>query len=171
MEAADSCPSFHKLHWEILEDRNLWPNVTDAPSSIFIRRNFKGNETISPFPEVRKRNVLMVVSRLREYGAPEQEEQGPLKESENVFKSPSLGLGISPRLMSLPIILLRERLWEEHGLVLNIEIARPGTWKAVGDHLKMRGPGFFDFVHFDVHGSVNKVDNRSAILWNSSLRT
>jgi len=74
-------------------------------------------------------------------------------------------------LMSLPIILLRERLWEEHGLVLNIEIARPGTWKAVGDHLKMRGPGFFDFVHFDVHGSVNKVDNRSAILWNSSLRT
>ena len=35
-----------------------------------------------------------------------------------------------------------------------VDIARPGTFEAFEDHLRSRPPGWYDLVHFDLHGKV-----------------
>jgi hypothetical protein len=38
-----------------------------------------------------------------------------------------------------------------------LEIVRPGTFEAFKRHLKTRPKGYFDIVHFDVHGRVTST--------------
>ena len=58
------------------------------------------------------------------------------------------------RFVSLPVIRILETLRGERGIDIKVGITRPGTWKAVQKHLELRGPGYFNLVHFDVHGCV-----------------
>lgn len=87
-------------------------------------------------------NILLVVSR-----PDKQDDIDPLLSSGAI----------------MDIIKLFEEKGNQSPLTPRIEIARPGTWSAFAEHLRLRtdqwhenggqGP-WFDLVHFDVHGSI-----------------
>src|SRR5690606_7568373 len=60
---------------------------------------------------------------------------------------------VGPHLISRPLFNIIRSFPED---LVTVEVARPGTWKALRQHLrdaKARGVSF-DIVHLDVHGVV-----------------
>lgn len=58
---------------------------------------------------------------------------------------------VNYRTIQRPLIdLLRTR----QGQAVNPVILRPGTYKALKDHLDEKGAGFYHIIHFDLHGEV-----------------
>jgi hypothetical protein len=59
-------------------------------------------------------------------------------------------------LLSRPLLELTERLRRDHRTPVKLVVVRPGCWKALENHLEettaKNGPGYYDLVHFDVHG-------------------
>jgi hypothetical protein len=49
---------------------------------------------------------------------------------------------------------------------VTIDLVRPGTWEALRDHLRAatreHGPGWYQVVHFDVHGTFATPDEIAA---------
>jgi hypothetical protein len=134
--------SVHTLHWELLEDPELWQAsnctvvlrrlVLHRPSSAFsIRRIHSWSQ------QQHTLNVLLVVARKLDITTPEAE---PL-----AYRS---------------IRDVRRNL-EKRGssFQLNVQVVRPGTFKAFTTHLdnatENQGRGYFHIVHFDLHGEVN----------------
>jgi hypothetical protein len=37
---------------------------------------------------------------------------------------------------------------------INVELLRPGTYKALENHLQAKGTGYYHIVHFDAHGGL-----------------
>lgn len=69
----------------------------------------------------------------------------------------------NPRLIAKPIVEIVGKLNRSGGEspVVQLEIVRPGTWKALRKQLESRGKGWYHLVHFDVHGKVT---------WNEKAR-
>jgi hypothetical protein len=139
---AVSSDTIHRLHWEILESPRLWKNLHIQTT---VRRIIPQNENSIPsitrveswsqgVPTV---NILLVISR-------------------DLTK---MGGEVDPNLafQSMQIV---QRDLEARGASfrLNIEIVRPGSFKALKKHLeersKRRHNGDIHIVHFDVHGQV-----------------
>lgn len=166
---------FQRLHWETIEKASLadgWQlfvrRAVPSPESSNIRQDeildlndivadtenlaihtqtpdHKVHELRSTQNPSRNYNILLVVSR-------------PSKEDD-----------INPLLGARAIFDALEMLSKLSPVKINVEIARPGTWVALVEHLESRtkawhakgGRGaWFDIVHFDVHGVVrNGVAN------------
>ena len=129
IKAKEGCFGVHRLHWELLENLALWPDTHPKPDSIIVRRLIPSCLAASPLG--RKQRILIVTSR------------------------PKGTRDIPHRLISYPVIRILDQMRRDEGIDIKAEIVRPGTWDAVRNHLEMRGPGYFDLVHFDVHGCVN----------------
>jgi hypothetical protein len=46
-----------------------------------------------------------------------------------------------------------------------MEFVRPGTWAMFRNVLKSRGPGFFDIVHFDTHGTIRRRAGKDTLVF------
>ncbi|KAH6972601.1 hypothetical protein EDB80DRAFT_360879 [Ilyonectria destructans] len=131
VEAASSSSTFHKIHWEVIEQDELLGHtvlcrrVHDAydgghipNQDILAKRQFY--------------NILMISSR------------------------PGVSQDLPYTLLSRPLIDLAERLRRHNGTQVKVVIVRPGCWQAFVNHLEevttKNGPGYYDLVHFDVHG-------------------
>jgi hypothetical protein len=124
-------PRLGELPWEALEDTSNWHGAVRPDASICVVRSVEGDkgdhgqsQAIHPSGPVK--NILLISSR-------------SLKSRD-----------ILPDLLSLPIVGLVESLPVDQKPRLHF--ARPATWGNVCSLLEKHGPGFFDVVHFDVHG-------------------
>lgn len=121
-------PEFHHLHWEALKDPEL-PRPFALECSI-LRRN-----TTPPTLEVQPRRgetlrVLLVTSR------------------------PFGDRDVAYRTISRPLV----EAVENAALAVEIDILRPGTYRALAEHLEQtrdrHGAGYYHIAHFDAHGAV-----------------
>ncbi|KUL86672.1 hypothetical protein ZTR_03034 [Talaromyces verruculosus] len=144
--------SIQQLHWELLEDPSLWPSGVE----IIVKRHVKaGGESsiheLSSLDEDRvsgepRVNALLVVAR------------DLSTDSNTVDIKPNLALQILAKIRQ---DLVNQGLHAR----LNLEVVRPGTLEALKEHLqkssRVHGKGFYHFVHFDVHGTVDKKKKKN----------
>ncbi|PMD38652.1 hypothetical protein L207DRAFT_634679 [Hyaloscypha variabilis F] len=140
---AVSFDTVHRLHWEVLEYPRLWKNINLKTA---VRRIIPQKETSTlsikrveswsrGVPAV---NILLVVSRRLIRGGAEEVDPNQVLKSMQTLK----------RDLETRSALFR----------LNIEVVRPGSFKALQKHLdersRRRYNGDIHIVHFDVHGRV-----------------
>src|ERR1051326_7848889 len=124
----EGTPKFHALHWEALKD----PEVRDplALQATMVRKNLVPSAIKSQVRSSPTINLLIVVAR------------------------PSGTRDVGYRTISRPLV---EAL-RQTNIPIRIEILRPGTYRALENHLRQttarQGEGYYHVVHFDVHGAV-----------------
>src|SRR6266699_119619 len=117
-------PKFHALHWEALKDPKLEQSL--ALQAIMVRKNLNPQAVpISPRSSPTI-NLLIVTAR------------------------PSGRRDIGYRTISRPLVESLRRA----NLPIQVDIVRPGTYKALENHLRKHGEGYYHVVHFDLHGAV-----------------
>jgi tetratricopeptide (TPR) repeat protein len=126
--AIEGPPAFQRVHWEALKDPAL-PRPF-ALDAPMARKNDRP-ATLQATPQVSPTiNLLLVVAR-----SGERQDVGY-------------------RTISRPLV---EGL-RQAGLRVQVDIVRPGTFRALAAHLdaatKDHGPGYYHVVHFDMHGAV-----------------
>ena len=121
-------PDFHCLHWEALKDPLF--DVPLAPQTTIVRKNIVPQPLPATVRSSPTINVLIITAR--------------------PFGKEDVGY----RTISRPLV---EEL-RQANLPVRIEILRPGTYKALDNHLRditnEHGVGYYHVVHFDVHGAV-----------------
>lgn len=126
-------PSFHALHWEALKDPEL-PDPLVLQTAI-VRKNLIQQALHPTISPAPTINLLIVVAR------------------------PRGRRDVGYRTISEPLVEALGRT----DMPMQIEILRPGTYKALKNHLceitDKRGVGFYHVIHFDVHGSLLTYDS------------
>lgn len=59
---------------------------------------------------------------------------------------------LDPSLISEPLLEAIDQLSES--LDVRLDVCRPGSWTALQSLLEQKGEGYYDLVHFDLHGDV-----------------
>lgn len=140
--------SIYHIHWEQLEQvqKQHWPGLaqTADPLEVHVRRVLE-HPPVQRARKVRQDkeiNVLLVIARRLQ----------PKSSKED----------LSPAMVYRSIVKVKKLLRNEHSHYnLNLEVVRPGTYEALVDHLARKniehgGTGFFQLIHFDLHGEVSK---------------
>ncbi len=119
---------FHMLHWEALKDPNL--ALPLSLQAMIVRKNLRPQSQPSTLRPSPTINLLIVTAR------------------------PSGQRDVGYRTISRPLV---EAL-RSANLPVQIELLRPGTYRALENHLRevtaKHGEGYYHVVHFDVHGAV-----------------
>src|SRR6266700_8325173 len=121
-------PKFHALHWESIKDPKLAQPL--ALQAAMVRKNLKPQVLPTSVRSSPVINLLIVTAR------------------------PSGIRDVGYRTISRPLV---EAL-RNANLRVQVEILRPGTYKALENHLRdvttKHGEGYYHVIHFDVHGAV-----------------
>ena len=121
-------PKFHSLHWESIKDPKLAQPL--ALQGAMVRKNLQPQALPASVRPSPVINLLIVTAR------------------------PSGIRDVSYRTISRPLV---EAL-RNANLRVQVEILRPGTYKALENHLRdvtaKHGEGYYHVIHFDVHGAV-----------------
>jgi tetratricopeptide (TPR) repeat protein len=124
----EGTPKFHSLHWEALKDPELHDPL--VLQATMVRKNLVPSAIQSQARPSPTINLLVVTAR------------------------PSGQRDVGYRTISRPLV---EAL-RQTSIPIRIEILRPGTYKALENHLRdttaKHGEGYYHVVHFDVHGAV-----------------
>ena len=134
------------LHWELLELPSLWPSenisvsvrrrMLSARCSDHNRRKvFSENQNLAKSGVL---NILLVVAR-------DYSKRGSTRDE------------VDPLLALSKLLKIKKELERSQGVLrLEIEVARPGTWSAFKEYVLRRPPGYFQLVHFDLHGRIEQ---------------
>jgi len=121
-------PLFHTLHWEALKDPEL--RLPLALQATMVRKNLNPSTIEASVRPSPTINLLIVTAR------------------------PSGRSDVGYRTISRPLV---EALHQAN-LPVQIDILRPGTYKALENHLRQisaqQQEGYYQVIHFDLHGSV-----------------
>ncbi|MDM8527918.1 CHAT domain-containing protein, partial [Anaerolineales bacterium HSG24] len=117
-------PDFHSLHWEALKDPNRGEPFV-LHSSMVRRGEQAIRIRINP-QESPTINLLVVTAR------------------------PKGRFDVGFRTISRPLV---EGI-RQANLPVNIDIVRPGSYRAVLEALKAKPVGYYHIIHFDLHGAV-----------------
>src|SRR5437588_593424 len=124
----EGTPKFHALHWEAFKDPKF-PQPLALQATMVRKNRQKQNLPLSVRPSPII-NLLIVVAR------------------------PSGKRDVGYRTISRPLV---ESLGSAN-LRVQVEILRPGTYRALENHLRevtaKHGEGYYHVIHFDVHGAV-----------------
>lgn len=141
---------FNGLHWETMKDPTretplgLAAKIVRHPTKTSIERN-AGYHSVIPEEDFNKSSsstirVLLVIAR-------------PDGAKDHAY-----------RLMARPLYEIFNAIRENNGRDVRLDILRPGTFEAFKSHLEMSnkeyGDGYYSIIHFDVHGSVHKQNDR-----------
>ena len=124
-----------QFFWEILEQRLLWP-VNQQPPVVNVVRTIQSATPAESLPDQTLPsargtgvfNILVVTAR------------------------PQADKDVPHRLVSRGILDVLQSAHDKGMPPATMEIVRPGTFAAFRDHLNSRETGYFDIVHFDLHG-------------------
>jgi len=125
IEIESTDPDFHSLHWEALRDPELpYPLAVHC---VMVR----SHKQSSAVPAVQLApapviNLLLVTAR------PHEEDD------------------VAYRLISRPL----QELIANSNLRVKLDLLRPGTYEALVKHLEAKGTGYYQVIHFDVHGAL-----------------
>ncbi|KAI0418203.1 hypothetical protein F5X98DRAFT_386420 [Xylaria grammica] len=148
----------HQILWENLEQPQVWRSTSIASSRLHVtvrRIVLAPPSTGLPWEsrDVTRESplrVLLVVARdLR-------------KTEENRYED------VKPHIAQIHLLSVQkelEPLWSSHQVELHI--ARPGSYRALEERLTEESTGYFDLVHFDLHGDTND-DPKKSYLWFAS---
>ncbi|HLX57712.1 MAG TPA: CHAT domain-containing protein [Ktedonobacteraceae bacterium] len=121
-------PKFHALHWEALKDPKLQHPL--ARQAIVVRKNLQPQNLALSLHSSPTINLLIVTAR------------------------PAGKRDVGYRTISRPLV---EAL-RNANLRVQVEILRPGTYRALENHLReitaKHGEGYYHVIHFDLHGAV-----------------
>ena len=126
-------PTFHRWHWEALKDPRLPQPL--ALQATMVRRNLMPQVVRATLPPSPTINLLIVTAR------------------------PGGAKDVGYRTISRPLVEAMRRA----NLPVQIDLVRPGTYRALLDHLEEvkvrqqeRGEpgGYYHVLHFDVHGAL-----------------
>ncbi|HVB75544.1 MAG TPA: CHAT domain-containing protein, partial [Ktedonobacteraceae bacterium] len=121
-------PKFHALHWEALKDPELREPL--VLQATMVRKNLASTTIQATVRPSPTINLLIVTAR------------------------PSVKRDVGYRTISRPLV---EAL-RQTSLPIQIDILRPGTYKALENHLRAitakHGEGYYHVIHFDMHGAV-----------------
>ena len=124
----EGTPKFHALYWEAMKDPKF-PQPLALQATMVRKNRQKQNLPLSVRPSPII-NLLIVVAR------------------------PSGKRDVGYRTISRPLV---ESLGSAN-LRVQVEILRPGTYRALENHLRevtaKHGEGYYHVIHFDVHGAV-----------------
>jgi len=123
IEIEGESPAFQALHWEAMKDPQQ-PRPF-AVDTVFVRKRFQRGGLPVDLQPSPVINLLVVTAR------PDEEKD------------------VGYRTISRPLIDAIER----GRLRVNVELLRPGTFKALSEHLEGKA-GFYHMVHFDAHGGL-----------------
>ncbi len=128
--------AFHRLHWEALYDPELpVPAVLRLPVTRRVDLTPPGFELPPERPTL---NILVVTAR-------------PGGREDVGYRTISRPLLDGLRTADRPVV---------------VDLVRPGTWQAVEQHLraatKAHKSGYYQVIHFDVHGAVAEFDELEA---------
>lgn len=129
------------IFWEILEHPEVWDPV--APPAIQVVRISSTEKAVETEISLKSEtegssedcNILVVAAR------------------------PDSDVDIPHRLVSRVLHDLIRKRADELSRPVSMEIVRPATWEAFRNHLGSHPPGYFNIVHFDMHG-LNDADER-----------
>ncbi|KAM3105389.1 CHAT domain-containing protein, partial [Phormidesmis sp. 146-33] len=118
-------PEFQGLHWEAMRDpKAARPLAIDC---VMVRqKRVQGKAITRAIEPSMVLNLLIVTAR------PNEEKD------------------VGYRTISRPMV----EAIRDGQLPVNVEIVRPGTYKAFLDHLEAKPEGFYHVVHFDLHGGL-----------------
>jgi len=121
-------PAFHALHWEALKDPDI--PLPLVLQATMVRKNIAPQVMPAAMRPSPTINVLLVTAR------------------------PSGKQDVGYRTISRPLLEVLRRAQ----LPVQVDILRPGTYRALAEHLRnvssQNGDGHYHVIHFDVHGSV-----------------
>lgn len=117
---------FQSVMWESLRDPNFKEEPLIAKGALFYRKSLKPIKLEARVKEHAAINLLIVTAR------------------------PSEDNDVDYRTIQRPIV----DIIENNNVRVNPYILRPGTFKALSDHLEHVGSGFYHMIHFDLHGAV-----------------
>jgi len=117
-------PEFQALHWEALKDPDL-PRPLALDCTMVRRPQQDIVVAATPNPSPTI-NLLVVTAR-------------PGEEKD-----------VNYRTISRPLI----EAIQQARVPINVELLRPGTYKALENHLQAKGTGYYHIVHFDAHGGL-----------------
>src|SRR6266496_164540 len=121
-------PLFHALHWEALKDPKLPQPL--ALQATMVRQNLKPQVVHATIRSSPTINLLLVTAR--------------------PFGKRDVGY----RTISRPLV----EVLRQANIPVRVEILRPGTYKALENHLRQvsskHGAGYYHVIHFDVHGAL-----------------
>jgi hypothetical protein len=129
IDSGSSASQFHQIPWEFLEGHTPWKNW----GTVVVRRKVPSSspERVPLSVEKTNFNILCVVARKHSH-----EHSG-------------LGSDIAYQNVAIPIVDAVGR----HPFV-NVYLSRPGTFQAFHEHLESMPEGFYDIIHFDLHGRL-----------------
>lgn len=131
---------FAPVLWELLEDSELWDDPFEG--GVFVSRRVPKPAGWTP----------------TETAATQQSGAGsPSLNILVVAARPGVQQDIPHRIVSKILHKIRRQA-DELALPLYLKILRPPTWEEFNRELETKGPGFYDIVHFDLHG--DKMDDR-----------
>ncbi|KAM3103620.1 tetratricopeptide repeat protein [Phormidesmis sp. 146-12] len=118
-------PEFQGLHWEAMRDPKAAHPL--AINGVMVRqKRVQGKAITRAIEPSTVLNLLIVTAR------PNEEKD------------------VGYRTISRPMV----EAIRDGQLPVNVEIVRPGTYKAFLDHLEAKPEGFYHVVHFDLHGGL-----------------
>ncbi len=121
-------PKFHSLHWEALKDPEFMQPL--ALQATMVRKNLVPSTVEANLRPSPTINLLIITSR--------------------PFGKQDVGY----RTISRPMVETLSRA----NVPVQVDILRPGTYKALENHLRemsaKHGVGYYHVIHFDVHGAV-----------------
>ena len=121
-------PKYHALHWESIKDPKLAQPL--ALQAAMFRKNLTAQALPASVRTSPTINLLIVTAR------------------------PSGTHEVGYRTISRPLV---EAL-RQTSIPIQVEILRPGTYRALENHLNnitaKHGEGYYHVIHFDVHGAV-----------------
>ena len=154
--------TIHSFQWEQLEEPQQW-QLPD--SHVTVRR------IVAPVND----NTEIGLNKVSSWSI-----KGSTDSSINVLLLIARNLPIDPRdpyedtnpsIALLALLGARERLKAKKSThQLHIEVVRPGSYKALAQHLArakgIQGPGYFHMVHLDCHGQV--IEGKAYLLFSNS---
>jgi tetratricopeptide (TPR) repeat protein len=133
----EGSPTFHALHWEAIKDPKFEQPL--SLQAVMIRKNLHPQALPASVHPSPTINLLIVTAR------------------------PSVERDVGYRTISRPLV---ESL-RNANLPVQIDILRPGTYKALENHLRVtteqHGEGYYHVIHFDVHGAVLTYEQYESI--------
>jgi CHAT domain/AAA ATPase domain len=121
-------PAFHALHWEALWD-------PDRPRPLIL-------------------DAAMIRSTVQPVIHSVTVQPSPTINLLLVTARPHGGRDVGYRTIQRPLI----EMLRETQLPVQVDLVRPGSWRALVDHLaatrRQRGVGHYQIIHFDLHGAV-----------------
>lgn len=121
-EVVGDTMAFHEIHWEALKDFNM-PQAW-AVTAPFVRRKVKPSPMTFNTAVSPTLNVLVVTAR------------------------PEGRRDVAYRTISRPLV----DMLQNSDMKVNLDLVRPGTFRALCEHLEAKGPGYYHLLHLDVHG-------------------